>query len=248
MVALYTCRRCGEIKPTSDFNAADHIKRGHQGICRPCNALKCKAYANANRGDINKSARDRHKLLGDSVKIYQHEQYLKHKEKRLRYAVEKYASNKDAELIRLRDRYAADKDKYRTKAAEAYVKNPEAQRERKRDSYQKHKSKICAYVKNWAKKNPEKVTSYASSRRARKVNAVPIWSDELDDLFALEAADKANQLAVITGAKWEIDHMVPLKSKLVCGLHWHGNLQLLPAHVNRSKSNRVWPDMPEGVN
>ena len=248
MVAAYTCQRCGETKPTSDFNTVAHVKRGHQGICRPCNALKCKAYADENRKKINKAAREKRKLLGDAAKAYQREQYIKHKEKRLQRAAERYAANIDAERIKLRNRYADNKEKYRAMAVRAYAKDPAAARERKRNDYQKYKPRICAYVKNWAKQHPEKVISYANSRRARKVNAVPIWADELDDLFATEAANKAALLAAITGVKWEVDHMVPLKSKFVCGLHWHKNMQLLPAQVNRSKSNRIWPDMPEGVN
>jgi 5-methylcytosine-specific restriction endonuclease McrA len=44
--------------------------------------------------------------------------------------------------------------------------------------------------------------------------------------------------------KHEVDHIVPLKSPLVCGLHVEHNLQVIPATQNRRKHNRVWPDMP----
>lgn len=38
--------------------------------------------------------------------------------------------------------------------------------------------------------------------------------------------------------------LVPLHSKVVCGLHCEYNLQILEAKKNIGKGNRHWPDMP----
>lgn len=43
---------------------------------------------------------------------------------------------------------------------------------------------------------------------------------------------------------FEVDHIVPITSDIVCGLHCVDNFQLLTRQENASKSNKHWPDMP----
>jgi hypothetical protein len=42
----------------------------------------------------------------------------------------------------------------------------------------------------------------------------------------------------------EVDHIVPITSSVVCGLHCIDNFQMLTREDNASKGNRHWPDMP----
>jgi hypothetical protein len=47
-----------------------------------------------------------------------------------------------------------------------------------------------------------------------------------------------------TGTRWSVEHIVPLKNPLVCGLHCPANLTLSPLVDNVLKGNSWWPDMP----
>ncbi|ARU23730.1 hypothetical protein RSSE_c3349 [Ralstonia solanacearum] len=79
------------------------------------------------------------------------------------------------------------------------------------------------------------------ARHAAKLQAIPKWADPKKIKLVYE---EALALYKSNGVKYHVDHVVPLISDLVCGLHWEGNLQIITASENRSKGNRHWPDMP----
>ncbi len=100
---------------------------------------------------------------------------------------------------------------------------------------------IASVGKNWASANRVRLRIRDASRRALKVKSTPIWANEIEIKNVYE---KAAELTRDSGIKHEVDHIVPLKSKLVCGLHNEFNLQALTLKANRSKHNRHWPNMP----
>lgn len=87
----------------------------------------------------------------------------------------------------------------------------------------------------WKRDNRHKVAGYTAKRRAQEKLAVPKWAD-------LDEIERVYEEAAAKGL--HVDHIVPLVSKIVCGLHCPANLRPFPRFDNQSKSNRHWPDMP----
>ena len=75
-----------------------------------------------------------------------------------------------------------------------------------------------------------------AARRAGLDMATPKWADrsKIKNIYQ-ECIAKTK----LSGIKYEVDHIIPLKGKSVSGLHVHWNLQVIEASVNRSKSNKV---------
>lgn len=132
-------------------------------------------------------------------------------------------------------RNRAGRERYSFLTAEEKMKWQRGNRERVRAIKAKHR-----------KLHPEKGNAYSAQRKAAKLRAVPKWANE----FFIEEAYRLSALRTkMFGYPWHVDHIVPLQSKLVCGLHTHHNLQVIPGRLNNSKHNKWWPDMPreEGV-
>lgn len=96
--------------------------------------------------------------------------------------------------------------------------------------------KANAAQRAWYHRNKHKKQAAKGQRRAKKLCATPAWFErQAIGLVYL----KAQELGL------EVDHIVPLNSRIVSGLHVHANLQLLAPSENRAKGNRIWPDHPE---
>jgi 5-methylcytosine-specific restriction endonuclease McrA len=100
----------------------------------------------------------------------------------------------------------------------------------------KNRERQNALVAEWARKNPEKRAATAAHRRAMKLRATPAWANEF---LISEIYDLARLRSAVTGGEWHVDHIVPLKSPLVCGLHVEHNLRVIPAQANLSKGSKL---------
>lgn len=87
-------------------------------------------------------------------------------------------------------------------------------------------------------RNIEKVR--ASDRRYLGAlrHAKTEWEPEFDQLVLTEAAELAVSRERATGIRWHVDHIEPLRSEEICGLHNPYNLAVVPAIFNLKKGNR----------
>lgn len=106
----------------------------------------------------------------------------------------------------------------------------ERSKEASRHAYAVRPEKIKLAVKKAAANHPETVAACSARKRARKIQACPIWADhaKIDAIYA-EAQERG----------LTVDHIVPLQGANVSGLHVHWNLQLLTRSENSSKGNRL---------
>jgi hypothetical protein len=95
--------------------------------------------------------------------------------------------------------------------------------------------RMANLLSEWKLKNPHKVRAANAKRRAMKLDQTPkLTSDEkqlVDDLYWL-----AKDLQAVSGEEYHVDHIIPLAKG---GLHHPDNLQVLPAYINLSKSDKI---------
>ena len=162
--------------------------------------------------------------------------YLKTKDKQLAKIKEYAVKNKET-IKKYQKKYREDnKEKRAEYRLEYWEENKKSLGMKAKVWYQKNKEEIINRVLIYQKNNRHINNAAGAKYRAAKLQATPVWRDDelINDMY---------QEAKYFGG--HIDHMVPLQSKLVCGLHWEGNLQFLSASDNCSKSNVHWPDMWE---
>lgn len=153
----------------------------------------------------------------------------------------RYAENKEKIKLRVSVYRAENRDKVNAGSTACHKANPEVHRKASERYRNKNKEKCYVAQERSRGAKPHRYRAYVRARQAAKLHATPTW---VNQFFVDEVYDLAERRTKATGFKWQVDHIVPLQSKVVCGLHWEMNLQILPEVVNKSKGNRWWPDMP----
>lgn len=111
--------------------------------------------------------------------------------------------------------------------------------EAKRRYRKENAASIAEYHRRYQQENPEKSAAKKARRKAKILDATPSWADSTAILAVYAQADALKRLV----GDVHVDHIVPLQSPYVCGLHVQQNLEVIDDKENMRKSNTRWPDM-----
>lgn len=124
-------------------------------------------------------------------------------------------------------------------------------RDRKNDWYVANRDKVIRaaatrpaavmreYRNAWKRNNVLQVRADTKARRRKHRLATPKWltrrqKGEIRQLYQI-----AMTMAQTTGEQYVVDHIIPLRSEFVCGLHVPWNLRVITREENLAKSNQI---------
>ena len=222
------CTTCEVEKSVDEYHKQKLGKYGVAAVCGCCANQRTAQYDQDNKEAKVAYRKANKKAIAEKDKVY-------------------YQANKEAIAEQMKAYYQANKEAIAKQVSAYRQANKKTIAERDKAYYQANKESIAAYrqankesIAAYRQANAHLINAYAAKRRATKLQATPAWTD-------LDAIKGMYQLATIfnrTGINLQVDHIVPLQGKTVCGLHSEANLQLMSATENISKGNRQWPDMP----
>ena len=142
---------------------------------------------------------------------------------------------KVCEALRRKKWDLANTERRRAKVAEYYW-------EHKNDPVSPERTaQLRARAIEYGRSHPEVVRRCSMRKKATKLQATVPWASEI---AIGEIYKCAVSLSQDTGTMFHVDHIIPLKSDLVCGFHCEFNMDIITAEANMRKKNVLWPDMP----
>ena len=137
------------------------------------------------------------------------------------YTKEYSSKNKEKVLEYNKDYRCKNSETAKKRSADWRKNNPEKYRETKANTYKKHKEKF--YARN-------------ALRRAQQYSLTPSWADKTK---ILKIYEECKRITLETGIKHHVDHIIPIRGKMVSGFHVEYNLRIIPAKENLKKNNRL---------
>ena len=210
------------VQPSVELKAIEPLSEIRLIYCSRCKSHKSATADNFHRSRLDRG--NKSEICTPCVKL-RLKDYNKRPEVKSasKERVRKWcAENKDRKNKNSREWKANNKDKV-SGYNEKYMEKPKS----------KELRRLAHLRRYW--ENPDKYRAKACAHDSRVRKSRPIWQ-------SIKQINKFYRLA--KSLNLEVDHIVPINSELVCGLHCVDNFQLLTRSENARKGNRLWPDMP----
>lgn len=126
-----------------------------------------------------------------------------------------------------------------------------------KDKFHKRKASLEGRTKTWKKLSKERIRElhrkyYYDSKTGRKDQIIEnnsirrslqkkgnILDTELTSFAFQEAKRLCKLREVSTKIEWHVDHIIPIKNDIVCGLHVWYNFSVIPKIINLQKGNKL---------
>jgi 5-methylcytosine-specific restriction endonuclease McrA len=95
------------------------------------------------------------------------------------------------------------------------------------------------YRNVWKANNVLKIRADTKARRRKHREATPPWLSRRQKTEIRQMYQAAITLTKTTGEQYVVDHIIPLRSDFVCGLHVPWNLRVITQEENLKKSNKL---------
>lgn len=123
------CPKCGEWKSRDDFHKNSTRRDGLASHCKTCNAVRRKAYYEANKDALNAKAKAIRESDPESDRQRRREYYAANPEKHLQYRTKYRTENRDSLLERRRTKYAQNREMERLRTRNWRKNNPDRARQ-----------------------------------------------------------------------------------------------------------------------
>lgn len=227
------CKHCLQCKDDCFFKQQGGKRAGL--VCRACDLeIKRKLYRTDEvhrasviaKSSTNYAANRELRLA--AARAYREENAELVRQRKVDY----HKRNADRINAKTRSWYQANKTRHRA-VGDAYRARHEARLAKiAADHYAANKEIFAERRRAWVRSNPKMMGFYSRSYQAACLQRTPPWAK----------MDAIKEFYVSTAPGYTVDHIIPLRGKLVSGLHVESNLQYLTHSDNSRKCNKFNPD------
>lgn len=220
---LKTCTKCGVAKPATAecWNRHKLGVLGLNPVCKDCRkAQEAQRRAAPGHAEKQKRWREEHRerFLGAMASWKQRNHG--------------YAISKDREY------YAEHREECNAARREYYQKHRGEHYRKAREWVEANRDKCREYARAYITRYPHLVLERVRLRQAAKLKRSPRWLTVNHRKQMAELYRECRALCTETGVEHQVDHVVPLRGRLVSGLHVPWNLQIITASENQKKGAR----------